>query len=176
MLRNFVRRQEKSKLFISSLPSLKKLERLRRVEQVHHLVNVSGVDIKEIYPELILSDFTIAQFDFADVFTLGKSLTDFSTVEQSDSKLYLETSELKHRLAYIEAAEMAIYLLKNQLPLVIFCHRGLARSPLVAATALNNFYQETLLQSIERVHKIHAPAYFTDISISALQWSKGQLT
>jgi predicted protein tyrosine phosphatase len=79
------------------------------------------------------------------------------------------------RNAFLAAVKMLITQLENESPTCIFCHRGLARSPLVAVAALNHLYGESLAQSIGRVQMLHAPAYFTDISISALLWCKEQL-
>jgi predicted protein tyrosine phosphatase len=170
-----VRYSYKESIYISSLPSLQELERQRSIAHVQHWINVSGIDIHQIYPEPNLLAYTISQFDFADVFTDGKKLTDFSKLEQFDTKQYKNVSELKHRNALLTAVKMLITQLENESSTSIFCHRGLARSPLVAASALNFVHDEALADSIARVHLIHRPAYFTDISISALLWCKEQL-
>jgi predicted protein tyrosine phosphatase len=168
--------KQEERLFISSLPSLIELERFNNIRNVQYLVNVAGVNIKDIYSESDLSDFKILQFDFADVFTNGSLVTDFSKDEEHYTKLYESVSEPHHRSAYLEAVKVLKTLLENKEPTLIFCHRGLSRSPLVTASALNLLHKEKVSQSISRVHVIHPSAQFTDIGISALLWCKRQLT
>jgi predicted protein tyrosine phosphatase len=168
--------QQEDRLFISSLPSLIELERFNNIRNVQHLVNVAGVNIKDIYSESDLSDFNILQFDFADVFTNGSLVTDFSNDEKHYDNLYESASEPHHRFAYLEAVKALKSLLENEKPALVFCHRGLSRSPLVTASALNLLHKEKVSQSISRVHAIHPSAQFTNIGISALLWTKGQLT
>jgi hypothetical protein len=170
-----VRNSYKESLYISSLPSLQELERSRNIAHVQHWINVSGIDINQIYPKQALSPYTISQFEFADVFTDGKKLTDFSALESINTEHYESVSELEHRNAFLAAIKVLILQLSDERSTRIFCHRGLARSPLVAAAALNHIHDESLAQSIARVHQIHPPAYFTDISISALLWCEQQL-
>lgn len=165
----------KESLYISSLPSLQELERFRSIAHVQQWINVSGIDINQIYPKSALSEYNISQFDFADVFTDGEKLTDFSELGQIKTKRYEDISVQAHRDALLAAVKVLSTHLENESSTGIFCHRGLARSPLVAAAALNHVYDEPLAESIARVHQIHPPAYFTDISISALLWCKQQL-
>lgn len=175
ILYSFVSYIYKDKLYISSLPSLQELERYHSIVHLQHWINVSGIDIHQIYPKPALLGYSISQFDFADVFTNGKILTDFSSLEQISTHLYKRVSELKHRRAFLEAVKALITQIEKYNTTGIFCHRGLARSPLVAAAALNHLHNESLAQSIDRVQQLHSPAYFTDISVSALLWCKGQL-
>jgi hypothetical protein len=163
------------KLYISSLPSLHELARFHHVTHVQHWINVSGIDINQIYPIPALSAYSISQFNFADVFTDGEKLVDFSELKHIPIEVYENVSELIHRFALLAAVKTLITQFENQVPTGIFCHRGLARSPLVAAAAINYIHNESLFQSIARVQKLHPPAYFTDVSISALLWCKEQL-
>jgi predicted protein tyrosine phosphatase len=163
------------RLYISSIPSLTDFERYKHIAHVRHWINVSGVDIKQVYPEAALADFVIAQFEFADIFTDGEKRVDFTELEDISPGRYENASEERHRSAFLAAVNALIVQLENKVPTGVFCHRGMARSPLVAAAALNRFHNETLAQSMERVQRLHRPAYFTDISISALIWCREQL-
>lgn len=163
------------KLYISSLPSLHELARFHHVTHVQHWINVSGIDINQIYPIPALSAYSISQFNFADVFTDGKKIINFSELESITIETYQSASELTQRHAFLAAIKALITQFENQIPTGIFCHRGLARSPLVAVAAINYIHKESLFQSIARVQKLHPPAYFTDVSISALLWCKEQL-
>lgn len=175
ILSSFVHYPYEEKLYISSLPSLKELERFHYVTHVQHWINVSGIDINQIYPMPALSGYSISQFNFADIFTDGKKLVDFSKLESVTTETYKNASELKQRLAFLAAVTALITQFENRVSTGIFCHRGQARSPLVAAAAINYMHNESLLESIARVQNLHPPAYFTDISISALLWCKEQL-
>ena len=170
-----MRHLDKDRLCISNLPSLAEFERFYYVVNVRHWVNVSGIDVYQIYPELVSSDYSISQFDFADIFTDGEKLTNFSEIEKITSELYESVSVEQHRHALLAAVNAVVVQLENQVSTGVFCHRGLARSPLVAAAALNHFHNESLPQSIARVQALHPRAYFTDISISALIWCKEHL-
>jgi hypothetical protein len=90
-----VRYPYKERLYISSLPSLQELERYHSIAHVQHWINVSGIDINQIYPGSALSEYSISQFDFADVFTNGEKLTDFSRLEHFDTKRYKNVSVSK---------------------------------------------------------------------------------
>ena len=143
ILPEFVGHLDKDRLYISNLPSLAEFERFYYVVNVRHWVNVSGIDVYQIYPELVSSDYSISQFDFADIFTDGEKLTDFSEIEKITSELYESVSVEQHRHALLEAVNAVVVQLENQVSTGIFCHRGLARSPLVAAAALNHFHRRS---------------------------------
>jgi hypothetical protein len=175
ILPEFVSHLDKDRLYISNLPSLAEFERFYYAVNVRHWVNVSGIDLYQIYPELASSGYSISQFEFADIFTDGEKLTDFSEIEKITTELYENVSVEQHRHALLEAVNAIVVQLENQVSTCVFCHRGLARSPLVTAAALNHFHNESLLQSIARVQALHPRAYFTDISVSALIWCKEQL-
>lgn len=162
-------------LFISSLPSLTELQRIRKLKCVYTLINVAGVDIREIYEAPGLAGFEISQFEFADVFTKGRPATGLLTEMADNVGLYESVSESNHRLGYSQAVKSLKTALEEGRPTMIFCHRGLSRSPLVAATALNLMYEEPIEKSLNRVRKIHPAAEFTDIGISAMLWCKSQL-
>lgn len=165
---SFVQHPDKKKLIISSLPSRQQLEDM----PVPYWINVAGVDIHQVYPKLAIPNGAVAQFEFADVFSNGELLTNLKPIH---ADLYLSVSDTKHHHALLASVIALIEQFKNTVPTGIFCHRGLARSPLVAAAALNYYYQEPIAVSIQRVRHIHPPAYFTDISLSALFWLKEEL-
>lgn len=109
------------------------------------------------------------------VLVFKQNKTGFSELENIETEHYESVSELGHRNAFLAAVKVLMMQLGDERSTRIFCHRRLARSPLVAAAALNHIHNESFQQSIARVHQIHPPAYFTDISISALLWCKEQL-
>jgi len=156
-------------LHISALPSLKDLQEWQS-RGINYLLNVSGVDIFDIYPAGVLKFFTIMQVTFADVFTSGNFLTAADAIESTSADAYLQVSTEDQRRALLTAVHILITQLQKQTPVCVFCHRGQGRSPLVVAAAFQQFYQESISQAIARTRSLHAPAQFTDISLSALQW------
>ncbi len=161
-------------LFISSLPSLTELKKIRKLRGVKTLLNVAGVDIREIYQAQDLTGFEIAQFEFADVFSKGNPASGLSKGEADYVELYESVSEPSHRHGFSQAVKTLKASLEEGKPTLIFCHRGLSRSPLVAAAALNLIYEEPIEKSLNRVRKIHPPSEFTDLGISAILWCKSQ--
>lgn len=170
-----MREETPHRLYISSLPSKKTLERYRDSYKVRHLINVSAVDINQIYPDLAACGFSVLQFDFPDIFTDGQKLDD-ALIKATTADTYVKAAEAEQRQAFIQAVQALITQLENDTPTCIFCHRGHARSPLVAATALNHVYGETIQQTLARVRKLHPRSNFTDISYSALLWGREQLS
>ncbi len=163
------------RLYISSLPSKTALVRYRDSYAVRDLINVSAVDINQIYPDLADAGFSVLQFDFADIFTDGQKL-DTALVKSTTADIYVAAAADKQRQAFIQAVQALIIKLENDIPTCIFCHRGSARSPLVTAAAMNHIHDETIPQMLTRVRKLHPRSNFTDISYSALLWSREQLS
>ena len=63
-----------------------------------------------------LSVYSISQFNFADVFTDGKKLVDFSELKHIPIEVYENVSELIHRLALLAAVKTLITQFENQEP------------------------------------------------------------
>jgi hypothetical protein len=151
------------------LPSLQDL-RLWQSNGIGHLLNVSGIDIRDIYAEKDLKPFSITQTTFADVFSAGVLVDADIPLETVTTDVYLQLSTEEHRLAFLTAVQTLIEQLKSHTPTCVFCHRGQGRSPLVAAAATGLFYRESIPEAIARIRIIRPPALFTDISVSALLW------
>lgn len=160
-------------LHISSLPSVAELQ-LWRNEGITRLLNVSGVDIIDIYPVEALVDFHISQLQFADVFTNGIPISSVEDDVLANSETYLQLSIPEHRLGFLKAVQTLLNQLRLQTNTSVFCHRGIGRSPLVVAAAFQHYYAEPTSHAIARTRTLHRPALFTDISLSALQWCSEQ--
>jgi hypothetical protein len=160
-------------LHISSLPSLKDLQALEN-NGISSLLNVSGVNIEDIYPAKALDAFDLVQIPFADIFTMGAVVHIEAVINTLSSGPYLKLTTEEQRLALLTAVKTVVEQIKSQTPTCVFCHRGQGRSPLVVAAALQRFYHESIAQAIDRTLIIRPPALFTDISLSALQWCAEQ--
>jgi hypothetical protein len=155
-------------LQISALPSLPELQRWQKAG-VGYLLNVSGVNLFDIYPEDQLACFSITQVAFADVFTTGSAIG-ADAVELISNEAYLQVTTEDQRQALLTAVQALISQLQKCAIITVFCHRGQGRSPLVVAAAFQQFYREPIHQAIARTRALHRPALFTDVSLSALQW------
>jgi hypothetical protein len=163
-------------LQISSLPSMKDLQAWQ-YNGISYLLNVSGIDIYDLYSEKSLAPFQIVQTTFADIFSKHGVLIDSKTlIEPVTSDVYVQLTTEEHRQALLAAVQFLVTQLKNQTPTGVFCHRGQGRSPLVVAAAVQQFYRQSVNEAIARTLNIRPPALFTDISLSALQWCTEQQT
>lgn len=154
---------------ISSLPSLKTLQ-LWQNKGIKELINVSGVDLFELYEKDVFSFFNVNQIEIVDVFT-SKITGNIEVINEPIFQgLYVRVTNENQRTAFVKAVKIMIQQLVEQNPTYIFCHRGLSRSPLVVAAAFQYFYQESIAQAVERTRAIHPPAQFTELSLSALKW------
>jgi hypothetical protein len=161
-------------LYISSLPSIKDL-RAWQHNGIGYLLNVSGIDINEMYSTNVFESFQLVQITFADIFTKGDIVNVDATIDKSSSENYLQLATDEEQQALLSAVQALVEQFQLGTQSCVFCHRGQGRSPLVAAAALGRFYRESIAQAIARTRIIHPPAIFTDISLSALQWCSEQV-
>lgn len=159
-------------LHISSLPSLKDLQTWQH-NGIRYLLNVSGININDIYSAQVLAPFDIVQMTFADIFTKGVAVTDVP-IETISSDAYIQLSTIEQQQALLAAIQALVLQLQQGTPSCVFCHRGQGRSPLVVAAAFQQFYRKSIAEAIARTRIIRPPALFTDISLSALQWCAEQ--
>jgi hypothetical protein len=162
-------------LHISSLPSLKDLQTWQK-KGIGYLLNVSGIDLIEIYFDKDLEAFELGQMTFADVFSKGTLIDVGASLDVMSSETYLQLTTEEHQQSLLKAVQTLVEQLKKQIPTCVFCHRGQGRSPLVVAAAAQQFYHESIAEAIARTRIIRPPALFTDVSVSALQWCKEQLS
>lgn len=159
------------RIVLQALPSPGGLLQLQR-QGVLRLVNVSGVDLAEIYGKQALAPFRASTHLFADVFCHGRPVRGGVAWEAIDPALYLERAEdMGAREQLLGAVDAAHAALATDEPVCVFCSQGQSRSPLVAAAALFRLGQESLEQTLRRVSALQPRARFTDIGLAALRWS-----
>jgi predicted protein tyrosine phosphatase len=154
-------------LQITSLPTLKNLQAWEQ-KGISYLLNVSGVDISDIYSAQLLMPFEIKQISLHDVFTKNPPVQTLPVLISPQA--YLQVSDAEQQQALFNAVQLVIAQLQNQTPTCVFCHRGVGRSTLVVACAFQQFYNESIAQAIERTRAIRPAAQFSDISLAAMQW------
>lgn len=159
------------RIVLERLPSPAQLAELQRWG-VCRLVNVSGVDLAEIYGKQPLAPFRVSTHVFADVFFQGEPVRGDVRWEAIDPALYLTKTEgPAAREQLLNAVESAHAALLADEPVCVFCSQGQSRSPLVAAAALFRLKQDSLDQTLRRVRALQPRAQFTDIGLAALRWS-----
>ncbi len=158
---------------ISSLPSLQDLQSWQD-HGFRHLLNVSGIDINDLYPRSTLAAFSIKQVSFADIFSAGIPLDKYTSITAVTAHLYAQKATEQDQTAFLQAVQSLLIALQSYTPICVFCHRGQGRSPLVVAAALQQFHQIHVSKAIASTQALHPEAQFTDISLSALYWCAGQ--
>lgn len=157
-------------LRVSGLPTVQQLQQAYAYG-VGHLLNVSGVNVYEVYQQPDLPEFVISQTVFTDIFTTKPMQTDFNRVS---SDMYMQIANEDERQALLSAVQTLFALVSQQIPVWVFCHRGIGRSPLVVAAALHKYYGDSGKQAIARTYEIQPAAHFSEISLSAMQWCQEQ--
>ncbi len=154
------------------LPSLGKLA-LLKTQKVRHLLNISGIDLYQLYSDEQLSDFTLVQFSFKDIFSTGEVLKN-PEIEQPNAIIYSEKASEAERLAFFNAVWQLIEWLENRTPSYVFCQQGIGRSPCVVCAALMHCYQPKLEELHKTLKFLNPTAVLTDRSYAAIHWFQQQ--
>ena len=162
------------RLRIGGLPSVADLTELRQAA-FSYLINVSGIDITEVYTDHDFSFYTVSQFVFADIFSSGKLLQfdgsgGYPNMASIDEKLYLTRSTPEHRQAFLQAVIQLNSNLLNKKASYLFCHQGQGRSPTVFAASLCHLYSPPLDILHKTVLRLRPQTQLTDVSLSAIYW------
>ena len=157
-------------LRVGPLPSQDRLVDLWQVG-VRQLVNVSGVDLGEVYPLQYWSEFELAQFSFVDIFSVEQPLLPEQAAQQVDPTVYLDIADTEEREQFLTAVQVTAAALARRRPTFLFCHRGLGRSPTVAAAALRRVTGAPLPAVWQAVFNIQPQAQLSQISLAAVRWS-----
>lgn len=139
---------------------------------IQHLVNVSGLDLAEIYGDAALARFQCTTHCFPDVFSEGEPLTNPRHPPVVGPGAYLARTHPSERRALLDAIEAVHAALAEGGTVFLFCAQGRGRSPLVAAAALRRVDSRPLPTILGLVRHLQPAAHFTDLSLSALAWSQ----
>ena len=155
---------------LAKLPSPEKLCELQ-TEGFNHLVNVSGIDLFQLYGAEGLHSFTVKQYSFKDVFSkspqLGGGIIDFAEIGEH---AYIAASTVEDRQSFYLAVIDVLENLKTQTPTFVFCHQGIGRSPCVLFAALAQWYEANYSQVFKVIKFLNAHAVITCLSCSAVKW------
>jgi hypothetical protein len=154
---------------LDKLPSPEELLVLQN-EGFCHLINVSGIDLFQLYQAEQLSPFTIKQHSFKDIFSKAPQVGREISTNLIDESAYITRSTAKDRLAFYAAVNDLIENLKTQTPMFVFCHQGIGRSPCVLFTALAQWYGEDYGQILKVIKFLNAKSMLTGVSYSATKW------
>lgn len=155
------------------LPSPDKLTQLK-AQRVTHLLNVSGIDLYQLYGTEQLAGFTVEQFTFKDVFSTGVAIQSESPHEV-DCALYCSQTNAAERLAFFYAVRCLMAWLKNKSLIYVFCQQGIGRSPCVVCAALSCCYQPQPQQLLKTLTFLNPNALLTRNSYAAVNWFQQQI-
>ncbi|MGZ8218418.1 hypothetical protein [Methylomagnum sp.] len=141
---------------------------------LRRLVNVSGVDLADIYGPAALAAFAPSNHFFADVFSEGEPLTDSTHWNAISPGTYLARTDPPEQQALLEAIAAVHASLVSAERVFVFCTYGQGRSPLVAAAALLRLEARPVPDILNLIQSLQPAARFTDLSLAALRWSLEQ--
>jgi hypothetical protein len=158
-------------LIIDGLPSPERLAALHE-RGVRRLINLCGVDLREIYGRDAVTPFHCSLHVFADLFSDGTPATGEEDWTGVDVNLYLSKaprpSEREQLLGAVKALQTA--LIRKE-PVFVFCNHGRGRSPLVATAALYRLGGVSLAEIVRRVQRLQPRAVFTRVGLAAVRWT-----
>jgi hypothetical protein len=158
----------------SGFPSPGKLAELNR-EGVRHLINVSGIDLLAVYGQESAAGFSLEQYAFKDVFSVGLPISANHPVETIPADLYVRQSLPGERAAFCQAVGALSRHLERNEPTFVFCHKGVGRSPCVVAAAMAYCHGADFPEIMKLLRFLNRHALFTDVSCAAVKWCVGQL-
>jgi hypothetical protein len=139
-----------------------------------HLLNISGIDLQQLYSPQQLANFTLQQFYFRDVFSMGMTLQ-FEQIEQINSAVYYTQTTEAERMQFFAAVQQLIDWLNEKIPTYVFCQQGIGRSPCVLAAALTHCYQPQAHELFKIIKFLNSNALITANSYAAIQWFQQQI-
>jgi hypothetical protein len=138
---------------LGSLPSLRTLAFFHGLG-VRRVVNVSGASSVELYGAALPGDLVCRDFRFADVFT-GREDADAAWAELGATG----------QDALAAAVRCTAEALAVATPVLVFCHLGVGRSPLVLAMALEQARGMGRAQAMAAVKAIRTGAAFSPAAL-----------
>ncbi len=154
-------------------PSPEKLIELKK-QGVTHLLNVSGIDLFQLYSAEKLADFTIVQFTFKDVFSTAVAISK-EQISSVDSNLYCEQTSDIERAQFFSAVQQLIDWLKIETPCYVFCHQGIGRSACVVLSALIHYYQPEQDCLLKTMKFLNPHAILSTTSYAAAKWFEQEI-
>lgn len=119
------------------------------------VINVSGAPSTDLWPAAVTLTMRLLDFRFRDAFAAADGL----------SPPPLDAREFG---AFRDAVDAATDVLLAGRRCGVFCHRGVGRSPLVAAAALIRARGYPREQAMEAIRRLRPEASFTPASLAAL--------
>lgn len=143
---------------LSSLPSLRTLAFFHGLG-ARCVVNVSGAGSAEIYGDDLPTGLVCHDFRFPDVFT-----------RRGDGEAAWAELGVSGRAALAGAIRCTIDALAASVPVLVFCHLGVGRSPLVLAIALERARGLPREQAMAAVKSIRPGAAFSPAALAV--WTR----
>ena len=161
-------------IILADLPSRTKLKELSHQGFIE-LVNVSGVDLYQLYGSDFLSQFKIAQFTFKDVFSEAPEPSGGVELSAIPYKYFTDISKEEDRQAFFQATNKVIEYLEQKKPLYLCCHQGIGRSPCVLFSALTYLYRQDYNKTLKIIKFLNPKSGMSTVSYSAVNWFQTQM-
>lgn len=158
---NALRRQ----LEIGGLPDREGLKQLH-TQGFRRLVNVSGADVRDLYPAPLLRGFQVFQPEqgFRDIFSTYQAVSAYPST-------YIALSTESERCAFLSAVHQLRKHLRGGAPVYAFCRCGVGRSPTVSMTALALHWRIAPGAAAELIVQIRPQARLSALSHAAAEWA-----
>lgn len=160
------------RLRIGALPSPDELAALTGAGY-RGLLNVSGIDLEEMYPGSTLCPFKLMQFTFVDVFSAAPA---WSADTNINAELYTNASSTVDQQQFLAAVKVLTQWLAGDAAVFICCHRGEGRSPAVTSAGLLCVYGGVISDVFSYVSNLRPQAKLTAITAAAMTWAQRQLS
>jgi hypothetical protein len=157
------------RLIVSPLPSHAEIVEMAAAG-FSRFVSVCGVQLRDIYADELPAGLVESRYTFQDVFSDGIVLGARIESEHADSDIYVELTTADDRQEFLQSVTAVTEGLRHAIPTCVFCHRGIGRSPVVAAASLLQYESSSFARAIRSIRLLHPRARFTTTSLSALKW------
>ncbi len=159
-------------LRIGGLPSPQELREMGQSGCLT-LVNVSGLQLAQMYPAQVLAGFDLHEFAFSDLFSHGAPGTHGPWADDPGAFVAAFSPEQQ------EQFRLSVVSLRKQLAsyrtVYLFCHYGIGRSPAVALAALRSVWGMPLQKAIDAVRSLRPQAHISALSVSASHWVQARI-
>jgi protein-tyrosine phosphatase len=159
---------------LGDLPSPDKLQSLQN-KTFTHIINVSGIDLFQLYDKDALSFFAINQYTFKDVFSYQPLPDKAIVLSEISADFYLQTTNDYDRKAFFKATANVVESIVNNHAFFLCCHQGIGRSPCVMFAALIYCYRKTYQKTANIIKFLNPKSQLTIVSYSAINWFQQEM-
>lgn len=166
----------RQQLQIGGLPSPKELREMGQ-QGCLTLVNVSGLQLAQMYPAQVLAGFDLHEFAFSDLFSRSlpgasgaTGVAEAAAAQHDEPGAFVAAFTPEQQEQFRQSVVSLRKQLASYRSIYLFCHYGIGRSPAVALAALRSVWGMPLQQAISTVRSLRPQAHISALSVSASNW------